>query len=361
MQIAQVAPLVESVPPRLYGGTERVVATLTNALVQRGHNVTLFASGDSQTEATLVPVVPEALRLTGVLDATPAHTLALGMVCARAEEFDVIHSHLDYLALPLSRLLRRPVLHTLHGRLDLPEIQPVFRHYQDAALVSISDNQRRLLTNWPWAGTVYHGIDLDAYSLHPNPGEYLAFLGRISPEKGLPAAIRVAQLTGLPLKIAAKIDPSNRDYYENEVKPLLDHARIEYVGEITDREKDDFLGRALALLFPICWPEPFGLVMVEAMATGCPVLAHRCGSVPEIVEDGVTGFLCDSVEEMALACSRLGEIRREACRARVERYFNADRMAERYEEVYGQLLQPNAAPGPVAPFVLSRNGHHAPV
>ena len=316
MRIAQLAPLVESVPPQRYGGTERVVAALTDELVRRGHEVTLFASGDSQTQATLVPVVPQSLRLTDVPDATPAHMLALDMAFSRAGEFDVIHSHVDFLGLPFGRLVSTPVLHTLHGRLDLPELQPVFRHFQEAGLVSISDNQRRLLPDWHWLGTVYNGIDLDAYSLHPKPGAYLAFLGRICADKGVEEAIQVAHLTGLPLKIAAKVDPADADYFATRVQPLLDGSLVEYVGEIREQEKDAFLGHARALLFPIRWPEPFGLVMVEAMASGCPVIASRCGSVPEVLVDGVTGFVCDSVQEMALACAQVTQLSRAACRLR---------------------------------------------
>ncbi len=337
MRIAQLAPLVESVPPQLYGGTERVIAALTNELVRRGHEVTLFAAGDSQTEAELVAVVPQALRLAGVQDAMPAHLLTLGLLTKQHAQFDVVHSHLDLLALPVGRLLDTPVLHTLHGRLDLPEVRPVFGHFSDAALVSISDNQRRLLPNWNWQGTVYNGIDLGSYSFHPQPGSYLAFLGRVCPEKGLEEAIQVAELTGIPLKIAAKVDPTDRDYYESRVEPLLDSSLVEYVGEITEREKDSFLGHALALLFPISWPEPFGLVMVEAMATGTPILTSRCGSVSEIVVDGSTGFVCDSVAEMALACEQLATMDRAACRRCVEERFSAARMTDGYESIYRKL------------------------
>ncbi len=337
MRIAQQAPLVESVPPQLYGGTERVIAALTNELVRRGHEVTLFAAGDSQTEAELVAVVPQALRLAGVQDAMPAHLLTLGLLTKQHAQFDVVHSHLDLLALPVGRLLDTPVLHTLHGRLDLPEVRPVFGHFSDAALVSISDNQRRLLPNWNWQGTVYNGIDLGSYSFHPQPGSYLAFLGRVCPEKGLEEAIQVAELTGIPLKIAAKVDPTDRDYYESRVEPLLDSSLVEYVGEITEREKDSFLGHALALLFPISWPEPFGLVMVEAMATGTPILTSRCGSVSEIVVDGSTGFVCDSVAEMALACEQLATMDRAACRRCVEERFSAARMTDGYESIYRKL------------------------
>jgi glycosyltransferase involved in cell wall biosynthesis len=344
MRIAQIAPLAESVPPQLYGGTERVVASLTNELVRRGHDVTLFASGDSQTLARLVPVVPRSLRLSGVTDCAPAQIRQLDMVFGRADEFDIIHSHVDFQALPFGRFVETPVVHTLHGRLDLPEIQPVYAHFDDAPLVSISDNQRRLLQHWNWIGTVYNGLELGEYGYHPNSGNYLAFLGRISPEKGIEQAIAVAQSTGLPLKIAAKIDPTNADYYEERVKPLLHNSLIEYVGEITEQEKDIFLGHAMALLFPIDWPEPFGLVMVEAMATGCPVIASRRGSVPEVLVDGVTGYVCDSVETMALACSRVEQLDRSACRERAMERFSATQMTDGYEAVYRRLRGSQVTP-----------------
>jgi glycosyltransferase involved in cell wall biosynthesis len=338
MRIAQLAPLMESVPPSLYGGTERVVAELTEELVRRGHEVTLFASGDSETSAQLLPIVPEALRLAGIQNAVPYHLTAISQALAQAYNFDVIHSHLDILALPFSRLVRTPMLHTMHGRLDLPEIQPLLAQCRDAALVSISENQRRLLQDCRWVGTVYNGIDLEQYMFHPRPGQYLAFLGRITPEKGIEEAVAVARLAGLPLKVAAKVDPADQDYYENQVRMLFDDPLVEYVGEVTDAEKDAFLGQALALLFPIKWPEPFGLVMAEAMATGTPVITSRFGSVPEVVQDGVTGILCDSVEEMALACERIQNIDRAACRTRVEVRFSMQAMVDGYESIYHQMV-----------------------
>jgi len=325
------------VPPAAYGGTERIVSWLTEELVRRGHEVTLFASGDSLTRAHLVPIVPRALRPAGVSDYLPATMLALAQAFARAGEFDVIHTHIDVPAVPGARLVRTPVLFTMHGRLDLPWLHTLFDAYPDLNLVSISDNQRRLLPAWNWLGTVYNGIALDDYTLHPRPGEYLAFLGRISPEKGVEDAIAVARLAGLPLKIAAKIDPVDRAYFEERVKPLLGHGAVEYVGEVTQREKDGFLGQALALLFPIRWPEPFGLVMAEALACGTPVVAGRFGSVPEVLEDGKTGFICDSREEMALAVKRIGALDRTACRAQVEARFSAQRMADGYEALYHRL------------------------
>lgn len=341
MRIAQIAPLQESVPPQRYGGTERVVSSLVEELVRRGHDVTLFASGDSSTNATLVPVVPRGLRLSGVRDTFPASLLALGMVYERAHEFDIIHSHMDYPTLPFARLRATPTVLTCHGRLDLLHIHPIFEYFREGNLVSISDNQRRLLPAWNWAGTVYNGIDLVNFTLRPRPGHYLAFLGRISPEKGIEDAITVAKLSGVPLKIAAKVDPVDEVYYRERIRPLLDHPLIEFIGEISDREKDAFLGQALALIFPVRWPEPFGLVMVEAMATGTPVIAGRFGSVPEVVDDGETGFICDSLEEMVLAIRRLDEIDRTTCRRHTERRFSTQRMAEDYVTVYQKLLQPD--------------------
>ncbi len=338
MRIAQIAALMESIPPSRYGGTERVVASLTDELVRRGHDVTLFASGDSKTSARLVPVVPRALRSAGVQDAMPSVLLALRMAFERADEFDVIHSHVDLAALPFGRFVTTPVLHTFHGRLDLPTIRPLCDHCRDAALVSISDNQRRLLPNWNWMGTVYNGIDLDNFAFRPRPGGYLAFLGRISPEKGVEDAIAVARTAGLPLKIAAKIDPVDQDYYDSRVRPLLDDPLVEYIGEITEEEKDAFLGHAMALIFPISWPEPFGLVMVEAMATGTPVITTRCGSVSEVVVDGATGVVCDSVEEMALACDQVSRLDRGACRNWVESRFTTARMVDGYEAIYRRLV-----------------------
>lgn len=336
MRIAQIAPLQESVPPQGYGGTERVVSWLTEELVRRGHDVTLFASGDSKTSARLQAVVPRALRLAGVPDYLPATMLSLGQVFDRAHEFDVIHSHVDIPAIPFSRLVKTPILFTMHGRLDLGWMRLLYDAYPDVNLISISNNQRRLLPAWNWLGTVYNGIDVEDYTLQPRPGEYLAFLGRISPEKGIEEAIEVARLSGVPLKIAAKVDPRDQDYYQ-QIKHLLEEPFVEYVGEVDQREKDQFLGRARALIFPIRWPEPFGLVMVEAMATGTPVIAGRFGSVPEVVEDGRTGFICDSTEEMALAAERLGELDRAVCRRVVEERFSTSVMASGYEAMYRRL------------------------
>jgi glycosyltransferase involved in cell wall biosynthesis len=337
MRIAQLAPPIESVPPSRYGGTERVIFHLVEALVLRGHDVTVFASGDSRTSARLVATVPSALRLAGIRDSGPATMLTLGLAYERADQFDVIHSHLDYPTLPFARLFPTPTLVTCHGRLDLLHPHQLFEATPEAHLVSISDNQRRLLPHWNWCGTVYNGIDPSSFTFRRRPGDYLAFLGRITPEKGVEEAIAVAKLTGLPLKIAAKVDPADQDYYRERVRPLFDHPLVEYVGEVNEREKDDFLGRALTLIFPVRWPEPFGLVMVEAMATGTPVVAGRFGSVPEVIDDRRTGFICDSLQEMALAIRRLATIDRAACRAHVEERFSARQMADGYEALYTKL------------------------
>ena len=359
MRIAQLAPLVESVPPQRYGGTERVVSVLTEELVRRGHAVTLFASGDSRTSAALVPVVPVGLREAGVRDPRPADLLALGLAYERAGEFDVLHSHLDYSTLPFARRCATPTVVTVHGRLDLLDVHPVFEAFREAHLVAISQNQRRLLPHWHWAGTVYNGIELRHFTAHTRAGEYLAFLGRIAPEKGIEDAVAVAKRAGVPLKIAAKIDPVDEAYYQEQVRPLLAHPLVEFVGEVTEREKDAFLGRARALIFPIRWPEPFGLVMAEAMATGTPVIAGRFGSVPEIVEDGVTGFICDSLDEMVLAVHRLGELDRAACRAHAEHSFSASRMADGYERIYAALCEGGPAREPA--LTLSGTAEHGSI
>ncbi len=349
MRIAQVAPPYETVPPRRYGGTERVVSALTEALVRRGHQVTLFASGDSRTSANLVPIVDRALwhRRPRYEDLSPFTAIALGKVAERLHDFDLVHSHLDFWGFPLARFADCPVVTTLHGRLDLPELQPLYRAFPEVPLVSISNAQRRPVTRANWVATVYHGIELDQLTYNPRPAGYLAFLGRVSPEKGLDTAIRVARRVGVPLKIAARKplqfarDRSvRRDWrhFEEVIQPLLDQPGVEFVGEVGGRDKDAFLGNALALLFPVRWPEPFGLVMVEAFACGTPVLALRAGSVPEVVEHGVTGFVVDTEDELVDAAARLGEIDRARCRAEAERRFSAEVMAERYEQAYRRLL-----------------------
>ncbi len=349
MRIAQLAPPFEAVPPSRYGGTERVVATLTEELVRRGHEVTLFAAGDSRTTARLIPTAERALWHSDppLADVTPFWAITLGEVWRHIEEFDVVHSHLDFSGFPLARGAPRPVVTTLHGRLDLPELQPLYSHFTDVPLVSISHAQRRPVQHANWVGTVYHGLDLDDFTPRFQPGSYLAFLGRISPEKGLDAAIRIALGAGMPLKIAARPplknmrDPRVRadwEYYENVVRPLLSNPQIEIIGQVGGREKDDFLRNAAALLFPIRWPEPFGLVMIEALACGSPVLALRRGSVPEIVRDGVTGFVGDSEDDLVAAVNRLSDIDRARCRHEAERRFSAAVMADAYERIYERLM-----------------------
>jgi glycosyltransferase involved in cell wall biosynthesis len=341
MRIAQVAPLFESVPPRLYGGTERVVSYLTEELVRRGHDVTLFASGDSSTRATLVPVVERAMRFDAARrDVVGAEFIReLGMVFARAADFDVIHCHVDYLAFPFDGLTPTPTLHTVHGRLDLPHLGPVYRQFRTVPLVSISDAQRAPLDplDVRWAGTVYHGLPLERYAFAAEDQGYLAFLGRLSPEKQADLAIEIARRVGLPLKIAAKVDATDQEYFEQVIAPLLDDPLVEFLGEIGDDDKPAFLGGARALLFPIDWPEPFGLVMIEAMACGTPVIARPCGSVPEVVADGRTGFLGDTLIDLAAAVKRLDEIDRAECRRHVEARFSVARMGEDYERVYRRL------------------------
>jgi glycosyltransferase involved in cell wall biosynthesis len=349
MRIAQVAPPFETVPPAAYGGTERVVATLTDELLRGGHDVTLFASGDSRTAARLVPIVDRALwhREPAYQDLAPFWAMALGCLAEHLTEFDVIHNHLDFWAFPLARVAPCPVVTTLHGRLDLPEQQPLYRVFSEVPLVSISDAQRAPVPFATWVATVYHGIELDQFTFNPQPDGYLAFLGRIAPEKGLDTAIRVAQRTDWPLKIGARKplqfarDPNvRRDwrYFHEVIQPLLGEDGVEFVGEVGGREKDAFLRGAAALLFPITWPEPFGLVMAEALACGTPVLALRHGSVPEVIQHGVTGFIGDREEELVAAVDRIGDIDRAACRAEAERRFSPGAMAAQYERVYHRLL-----------------------
>jgi glycosyltransferase involved in cell wall biosynthesis len=339
MRIAQVAPLYESVPPRCYGGTERVVSYLTEALVRQGHDVTLFASGDSATAARLVAPCPRALRLDPrCRDPLPPHVLLVEQVCQQAERFDCIHWHLDPLHFPLARRLSTPHVTTLHGRLDLPDLGPLAEEFTDIPVVSISDAQRQPLPGLNWQGTVSHGLPEDLYTFRPEPGTYLAFLGRLSPEKGVDRAVAIARRLGMDLKIAAKVDAADRAYFEAVVAPLLREPRVEFVGEIGEGEKGDFLGHAAALLFPIDWPEPFGLVMIEALACGTPVIAYRQGSVPEILEDGVTGFIVDDLEGAVRAAGHLPTVSRWRCRQRFEARFSAARMAREYLALYQRLV-----------------------
>jgi len=339
LRIAQVAPLFESVPPQLYGGTERVVSYLTEELVALGHQVTLFASGDSQTGAHLAPMCERSLRLDRrCVDPIAHHIRVIDEVYRRADEFDCLHFHVDYLHFPVSARQARPRLTTLHGRLDIPDLAPLYRTFPREPLVSISDAQRAPLDWVNWQATVHHGLPPDLLRFRSGGGGYLAFLGRISPEKRPDRAIELARRVGMPLRIAAKVDTADREYFESTIKPLLDGADVEFVGEIDERNKQAFLGDAEALLFPIDWPEPFGLVMIEAMACGTPVLAWRAGSVPEIIEHGVNGFIVDDMSQAEAALARIGQLDRRACREVFEARFTAARMAEQYFEAYCRML-----------------------
>jgi glycosyltransferase involved in cell wall biosynthesis len=340
MKIAQVAPLYESVPPARYGGTERVVSWLTEELIRLGHEVTLFASGDSLTTARLVPACKKALRLDSqCVDQLAHHMVMLDQVFSKRENFDLIHFHTDYLHFPLMRHAKTPHVTTLHGRLDLPDLAPLFQHFRKMPVISISDAQRRPLPWANWQGTVRHGLPRDSFSLGSGAGGYLAFLGRTSPEKGLDQAIEIAKRSGMRLKIAAKIDRVDVAYFESVVKPLLDHPLVEFIGEIGYPEKKKFLADAAALIFPINWPEPFGLVMIEAMACGTPVIAYPGGSVPEVIQDGVTGFIVPDFENAVRAVGRLGEIDRRKCRRYFEKHFDAGRMAQDYLNIYQRLAR----------------------
>jgi glycosyltransferase involved in cell wall biosynthesis len=339
MRIAQIAPLTESVPPQLYGGTERVVSFLTDELVGMGHQVTLFASGDSCTEAKLIPAWPRALRLEGnCADPLAPHLLMLEEVVKRVQDFDIVHFHTSQFHFPVARRLRTAHVTTLHGRLDIPELVPLYREFEDIPVVSISNAQREPLPDAGWAATIYHGLPLNLLQFNAGTGGYLAFLGRISREKRADRAIEIAIACGLPLKIAAKVDPADRDYFEQEIRHLLEHPLIEYIGEISESEKSDFLGGATALLFPIDWPEPFGLVMIEALACGTPVIAFRGGSVAEVLEEGVTGFVVDTIDDAIAATRRVHEISRRQCRAVFEERFSAARMARDYVALYERLI-----------------------
>jgi glycosyltransferase involved in cell wall biosynthesis len=339
MKIAQVAPLAESVPPRLYGGTERVVSYLTEELVRLGHEVTLFASGDSQTPARLVACAPRALRLDPeVTDALPHHLLMIERVRSRVHEFDVVHFHVEHVHLPLFRRYAHKCVTTLHGRLDLPDLVPLYREFHEMPLVSISNSQRRPLAGAHWVGTVYHGLPDAVCPYNPAPrGQYLAFLGRISPEKGIEHAIEIAHRAGQRLRIAAKIDRTDDAYWHSRVKRLVSGPLIEFVGEVSEEDKPSFLGNASALLFPIDWPEPFGLVMIEAMSCGTPVIAWPRGSVPEIVEPGVTGFITSSVDEAVAAVGAAVRLDRARVRQRFEERFSATRMALDYLALYRRV------------------------
>ncbi len=342
MKIAQVTPLYEAVPPRFYGGTERVVAHLTDALVELGHQVTLFASADAVTKAELAAVRDQAIRLDPAQFKSDlaSHMAMLHEVRRRADEFDIIHFHTDMIHFAFFEDMPERTLTTLHGRLDIKDLDAVYRRWPQFPLVSISDSQRRPIPWANWAGTVLHGVQTDLYRYGPGEGGYLAFLGRISPEKGPDRAIAIAKSLGMKLKIAAKVDAADQAYFDEVVEPLLHHPLIEFIGEIGDARKPEFLGGAQALLFPVNWPEPFGLVMIEAMACGTPVVAYNCGSVPEVIEDGVTGFIVEGHDAAVRAARRAVGLDRRAIRARFESRFSATAMARRYLDIYEEAVVP---------------------
>jgi glycosyltransferase involved in cell wall biosynthesis len=341
MRIAQVAPLFESVPPKLYGGTERVVSWLTEELVARGHDVTLFASGDSETRARLVPACSTALwRDPRCHETLPHHVRLLELVFREARRFDVVHFHCDYVHFPLLRRHSLPAVTTLHGRVSPYDLGPFFSEYNDAALVSISDDQRRPLPEANWRATVHHGLPVDLHTFHPQGSDYLLFIGRISPEKRLDRAIEIARKTGRHLKVAAKIYDEDRGYYESAIAPLLRESRsfVEFLGEVGGKAKNDLIGNAYALLFPIDWPEPFGLVMIESLACGTPVIAWNNGAVPEILTHGLTGFIVETIDEAVEAVSNIATLGRMDCRRTFESRFDAKRMADGYVKVYQMLI-----------------------
>jgi glycosyltransferase involved in cell wall biosynthesis len=339
MRIAQIPPLYESVPPKMYGGTERVVSYLTEELVKQGHDVTLFGTGDAQTSAHLFPICEQATRLNKECrDPFAYHILQMQYVMDYADDFDVLHFHNDYLHYPFSKNAKYAHITTLHGRLDLPELNAIYRTFSQIPLVSISNHQRRPQQNANWQKTIYHGLPEDLYEYGSGSGRYLAFLGRISPEKRPDRAIEIAIRTGIPLKIAAKVDKADIEYYETTIKPMMDHPLIEYIGEIGEDQKGEFLGNASALLFPIDWPEPFGMVMIEAMANGTPVIAFNCGSVPEIMSHGETGYIVHTVDEAVEAVNRLHKIDRKLCRAYFDEHYTSI-MAKNYVALYEQLAE----------------------
>ena len=355
MKIAQVAPLIESVPPRLYGGTERIASYLTEELVRLGHDVTLFASGDFITGAELVPCCTRALRLDPtVRDSIPHFMLMIDKVREHAEDFDVLHFHIDFFHFPLFRSLAARTLTTLHGRQDLADLKPFYARFGEMPLISISHDQRKSLPHANFVATIHHGIPADLHRPSFEQGRYLAFLGRISPEKRPDRAIRIARAAGIPLKIAAKVDKVDEDYFRNDILPLIHGPGVEFIGEINEREKTQFLGEAAALLFPVDWPEPFGLVMIEAMACGTPVLGFRCGSIPEIIEDGVTGKIVGSEEEAIAALPAILAYDRREVRQRFEERFTATRMAQDYVSTYRRSMKRRTAS--TRPRQLALNG-----
>jgi glycosyltransferase involved in cell wall biosynthesis len=354
MRIAQVAPLYESVPPKTYGGTERVVSWLTEELVRLGHDVTLFASGDSMTTARLVPCAPESLRLaTDCIDQMAHHFVELERVLQEKDDFDLIHFHTDYIHFPVSSRERYVNVTTLHGRLDIPDLVPLYEVYSKMPVISISDSQREPLPNLNWQGTVYHGFPPETYKAYTKPGKYLAFLGRTSPEKGLDKAIDIAKALGMPLKIAAKIDKADQDYFDACIKPALDSSDIEFIGEIGYPEKNEFLGQASALLFPICWPEPFGIVMIEAMACGTPVIAYPFGSVPEVMKDGVSGYVVPDLDSAVEAVKKIDQLDRKKVRKYFEQRFTAARMTQDYLRIYERMVTRRKAPLTIANGALN--------
>ena len=370
MRIAQVAPLAEAVPPKFYGGTERVVSWITEELVRQGHDVTLFASGDSQTSAKLAACHPEGLRLLGYRDHTAGHLAMLHHVHRRAHEFDVIHFHIDLLQYPMFEDLYHKCLTTMHGRLDVPDFMPVYNTFTGMPLVSISDNQRDPMPESSnWLATIHHGLPKENCPYYPEAkGGYLAFLGRISPEKRPDRAIEMAIRSGIPLKIAAKVDKADQEYWDETIEPMIHHPLVEYIGEINEEQKKDFLGNALALAFPIDWPEPFGLVMIEAMSAGTPVIAFGNGSVPEVIKDGVSGFIVKTMDEAVEACRRAKDLPRAGVRAHFESRFTAEVMVRKYVSAYEQLLagQGNVIKMPAAGAVSPQYGEligsaHGPI
>jgi glycosyltransferase involved in cell wall biosynthesis len=356
LKIAQIAPLYESVPPKLYGGTERVVAYLTDELVNLGYDVTLFASGDSVSKANLVPITPHALRLHECTDSLAWHIVQLGQVLERAHEFDLLHFHTDYLHFPYTQGKNIATLTTLHGRLDLPELKPVYQQFCDLPVTSISNAQRIPLPMARWIGTVYHGLPLDLYKPGKGDGNYVAFLGRVSPEKRLDRAIEIARLANMNIRIAAKIDKADQPYYEKKIRKLLRQPHVEFLGEIGEEEKEEFLGNATALLFPIDWPEPFGMVMIESLGCGTPVVAYNCGSVPEVITHGKTGFIVETIPQAVKALNNIRGISREECRMVFEHRFSATAMAKNYvrlyEKMYAQTQQQLSWLKPVPKGVL---------
>jgi glycosyltransferase involved in cell wall biosynthesis len=362
LRIAQVSPLAESVPPQLYGGTERVVSYLTEELVRQGHDVTLYASGDSVTSARLMPMTARALRLDRSVKDELAHVVRMvDRVAHDADGYDVIHFHIDYLHYPMLRHLATPTVTTLHGRLDIPDLVPLYRAFPEAPVVSISDAQREPLPWLNWQATIHHGLPHDAIAPNLAPGSYLAFLGRISPEKGIERAIEIARLADMPLKVAAKVDPDDKGYFRGEIAPLIEQAHVEFIGELGEDDKLAFLGRAAALLFPIDWPEPFGLVMIEAMACGTPVVAYRGGSVAEVIEDGISGFVVDDIGTAVEAVRRAVRLPRAGVRSAFERRFTTERMAHDYVRVYQRMLARARGIGPTLAALSMADSFEVPI